>query len=155
MTKKRSLFGLLLGASLLLLGCQKAAVEGLTSGLTSSAEAPEKSPADKPEEALASAEVEGSKPESGAEKVAKGVDTLAEPPPGAAPKDGLPETCQKLLTCCDAWTKVTPSAEVGCNAQRNAFRAAKTPEAKAGLSDLCEQALLAWAQLTDIPSVCK
>jgi hypothetical protein len=68
---------------------------------------------------------------------------------------GLPTVCTKLLTCCDAWVKVTPTAQVGCDAQRHAFRAAKTPEAQAKLGDLCEQALAAWGQLTDIPSVCK
>ena len=68
---------------------------------------------------------------------------------------GLPASCEKLLTCCTEWVKVNPNAEVGCTAQRNAFRAAKTPEAKAGLGDLCEQALAAWSQLTNIPAICK
>ena len=67
----------------------------------------------------------------------------------------LPPICTKLLTCCDAWVKVTPTAQVGCDAQRHAFRAAKTPDAKAKLGDLCEQALAAWGQLSDIPAQCK
>ena len=70
-------------------------------------------------------------------------------------EQGLPVVCTKLLTCCTEWVKVTPTAQVGCDAQRHAFRAAKTPEDKAKLGDLCEQALAAWAQLTNIPEVCK
>ena len=72
-----------------------------------------------------------------------------------SPETDLPPICTKLLTCCDAWVKVTPTAQVGCDAQRHAFRAAKTPDAKAKLGDLCEQALAAWGQLSDIPAQCK
>jgi len=82
-------------------------------------------------------------------------DAVAEVTTSASTDSDLPRVCNKLLTCCDAWVKVTPTAQVGCDAQRHAFRAAKTPEAKAKLGDLCEQALAAWGQLTDIPDVCK
>ena len=75
--------------------------------------------------------------------------------PIAPEQAALPQQCLKLLTCCDAWVKQTPSARVGCDAQRHAFRAAKTPEDKAKLADLCEQALAAWGQLTDIPAICR
>jgi hypothetical protein len=87
--------------------------------------------------------------------VAPDVAELAAAPKADSSEQSLPEVCTKLLTCCDAWVKVTPTAQVGCDAQRHAFRAAKTPEAKAKLGDLCEQALAAWAQLTDIPELCK
>ncbi len=70
------------------------------------------------------------------------------------PEGALPASCQKLLACCTEWVKVTPTAEVGCSAQRNAFRAAKTKEARAQLGDLCQQALEAWSQLTNIPPIC-
>jgi hypothetical protein len=82
-------------------------------------------------------------------------DAVVEATKSAPAGNELPKVCNKLLTCCDAWVKVTPTAQVGCDAQRHAFRAAKTPEAKAKLGDLCEQALAAWGQLTDIPDVCK
>ena len=80
----------------------------------------------------------------------------AEPTPATnEAEQGLSSTCTKLITCCDAWVLTTPTARVGCDAQRQAFRAAKTSKAKRGLEDLCAQALEAWAQLPGIPDTCK
>ena len=78
--------------------------------------------------------------------------------PAPAPssvEQGLPAPCTKLIACCDAWVQTTPTARVGCDAQRQAFRAANTPEAKADLAGLCQQALDAWVQLPNIPVACK
>jgi len=87
----------------------------------------------------------------GAEELGEAEPSAAEAPPG----EGLSASCTKLIVCCDAWVRTTPTARVGCDAQRNAFRAAKTPEARAGLEELCADALAAWAQLPNIPDACK
>jgi len=79
----------------------------------------------------------------------------APPATTEAPSDGLPASCTRLITCCDAWVKTTPTAKVGCDAQRQAFDAAKTPEARGKLGDLCTQALSAWSRVPSIPEACK
>ena len=88
-----------------------------------------------------------SEPEPAAQAVAESLASEAE--------QGLSPTCTKLISCCDAWVQTTPTARVGCDAQRQAFRAAKTPETKRDLEGLCKQALEAWAQLPGIPEICK
>lgn len=83
------------------------------------------------------------------------VSEVPEEAPAAEPEGGLSPACTKLMSCCDAWVKTTPTAKVGCDAQRHAFQAAKTPEALAALGPLCAQALEAWAPLPNIPDICK
>ena len=109
-------------------------------------EAPSPAPSEEGEAALVSV------PGSEIEDISPGGDEDAAP---VTAEGDLTGSCMKLITCCDAWVTVTPSARVGCNAQRQAFRAAKTPEARAKLGGLCEQALSAWVQLPNIPDVCK
>jgi hypothetical protein len=79
----------------------------------------------------------------------------APPEPKTSDAQALPPSCTKLITCCDAWVQTNPNAKVGCEAQKQAFRAAKSPADRAKLGALCEQALAAWGKISDIPQVCK
>lgn len=147
MTSNIPLALVLLTLSVALFGCQKSSGDRAPEAAKSAATTPTSSQ-------------EGAQPEKPTPKApselqkVEGGDAGAPARPSGA-DSGLPAPCQKLLVCCEEWVKVKPTAEVGCTAQRNAFRAAKTDEAKAQLGDLCQQALEAWSQLTDIPKVCK
>ena len=79
---------------------------------------------------------------------------------GSVDAGALPQSCKRLVTCCDELVKTTPAAKASCDAQRQAFKQVSSAPASAkqaitkALTDGCRATLDGFSAFPDAPAVC-